>query len=133
MLPAIGAHGTQLEAVQAVDAAVAAGQVRGPQPGLFAGRADRSEVDVAHARVSLAMKKPSVRSRCGNVCRYCGMVGCFQTGRSKPRFVALKSGWESRKRVTSSSFSWGEIVQVEYTRVPPGLSAFAPLCRISVW
>src|SRR4051794_19541341 len=113
MLPAIGADRTQLEAVQAVHAAVAAGQVGRPQPRLIAGRADRSEVDVAHARVSLAMKKPSVRSLCGNVCRYCGMVGCFQTGRSVPRSIGWNSGWVSRNASTTCSFSAGEIVQVE--------------------
>ena len=44
------------------------------------------------------MKKPSVRSRCGSVCRYCGMVGCFQTGTSAPRSVdgeVLVSGQEA--------------------------------------
>ena len=33
------------------------------------------------------MKKPSVRSRCGSVCRCCGMVGCFQTGASAAQVV----------------------------------------------
>ena len=60
------------------------------------------------------MKKPSVRSRCGSVCRYCGMVGCFQTGSVGAQVVdgeVLVSGQEALPR--RCSFSTGEIVQVE--------------------
>ena len=49
--PQFGHTRTQLEAVQAVHAAVAAGQVGRPQPRLMAGRADVAQgLDVAHAR-----------------------------------------------------------------------------------
>ena len=47
VLAAVRAHRAQLEAVQAVHAAVAAGEVGRPQPRLVAGRADRAEVDVS--------------------------------------------------------------------------------------
>ena len=46
VLAAVRAHRAQLEAVQAVHAAVAAGEVRRPQPRLVAGRADVAEIDV---------------------------------------------------------------------------------------
>ena len=91
MLPTIGAHRTQLEAVQAVHAAIAAGEIGRAQPRLMAGRTDVAEVLVTHARRNLATKKPSVWSRCGNVCRCCGMVGCFQMGMSAPRSETEKS------------------------------------------
>ena len=79
VLAAVGADRGQLEAVQAVDAAVAPGQVGRAQPRLAAVRALRPEVDrapwpaasgspsIAQLRRSRAMKKPAVRSRCGSV------------------------------------------------------------------
>ena len=69
VLAAVRAHRAQLEAMQAVHAAVAAGQVGRPQPRLVARRADVAEIDgvVAHERLSRAMKKPSVPWRCGSV------------------------------------------------------------------
>src|SRR3954452_1357999 len=111
---AIRADRAQLEPLQAVHAAVAPRQVRRPQPRLVAGGADGAQVDVwlAHERLSLAMKKPSVRSRCGSVCRAYGMVGCFQAGCAIPRSSATKSPRMARNASTTRSFSMGEIVQV---------------------
>src|SRR4051794_31663549 len=128
VLAAVRADRPQLEPLQAVDAAVAARQVRRrAQPRLVAGGTDRPEVHrLAHARVNLATKKPSVRSRCGSVSRVRGMVGCFQTGCTVARSSAEKSGWAARKSSTTRSFSAGEIVHVEYTRVPPQRTAPAP-------
>ncbi len=48
---------------------------------------------------SLAMKKPSVRSRCGSVCRNCGMVGCFQTGTSAAQVVGGEFGVGGQERL----------------------------------
>src|ERR1700722_14790171 len=50
VLAAVGAHGCELEAVQAVDAAVAPGKVRRAQPRLAAVGALRAEVDVRSGR-----------------------------------------------------------------------------------
>ena len=94
----------QLEAVQAVHAAVAAGQVGRAQPRLVAGRADVAQVDrvvVAHAppsRRRRAMKKPSVPSRCGRVCAKPGTRGCSHSGASARRSSAAEVGALGQER-----------------------------------
>ena len=106
--PQFGHTEQQLEAVQAVHAAVAAREVGRAQPRLVAGRADVAEVDVvvaAHVRRSRAMKNPSVPSRCGSVCWKLGTLGWSQTGRSDGGSSSAKSAWRSRKASIRRSFS----------------------------
>src|SRR5437899_2216427 len=54
VLAAVGTDRGELEAVQAVDAAVAPGEVRGAQPRLGAVRAQRPEVDLLFRRGGMA-------------------------------------------------------------------------------
>ena len=61
MLAAVGAHGDELEAMQAVDAAIAAGHGRGPQPGFTAVRALRAEVDRRFAHLEKRSRARGVR------------------------------------------------------------------------
>ena len=79
------------------------------------------------------MKKPSVPSRCGRVWRKPGTRPCSHSGASERRSSARKSPRSARNACTTASFSAGEIVQVEYTSVPPGRSASAPARRIAAW
>ena len=127
VLTAVGAHRGQLEAVQAVDAAVAAGKVRRAQPRLAsssgrAGRGRRRRLPHSVAlgapsrrrlssRRSRAMKKPAVRSRWGSVSTQ--RLSTDAAGSSAPRFSRAKSGCESRKAAIWRSFSVGEMVHVE--------------------
>ena len=105
--PQFGQTEQQLEAVQAVHAAVAARQVGGPQPRLVARRADVAEIDVVvgHDRRSRAMKKPSVPSRCGSVWRKPGTLGWSQTGRSDGSSSTREVASDARGRRRSAARS----------------------------
>ena len=128
VLTAVRADRGQLEAVQAVDAAVAPGQVRRAQPGLAAVGALRPEVDrrpwpVPRARppcsapaqagdeeagraVAVGQRQHEPRSRVEGPERERGPARRARSSRPK-------SGWESRKAAIRRSFSVGEIVHVE--------------------
>ncbi len=70
---AVGALRAQLEAVQAVHAAVAAGQVRAPQPGLAARRALGPEVDL---RLVRHCRSPRSGARAGRRRAGIGLAAC---------------------------------------------------------
>src|SRR5205085_4838630 len=118
---AVRAAGQELEAAQAVDAAVAAGKVRAAQPRLVAGGTVGAKLEkwlfaqtgASATRRSRAMKKPSVPWTCGRSWRKRGIRGWRNSGSWAARSSASKSGWRARKLCTCSSFSLGEIVQVE--------------------
>src|SRR4051794_38340712 len=104
MRAAVRAVGAQLEAVQAIDAAVAAGQVGVPQPRLSAAWALGPELDllllhgpIVHHRAdyclrSRPMKNPSVPWRWGRTWRNRPSRGEASSGRSAPSSSAANSG-----------------------------------------
>ncbi len=126
MLTAVRAYRGQLEAVQTVDTAVSAREVRGSQPRLAAVRAQWAEIDriflccrliVIHAlseptaegsptRRIRAMKKPAVRSRWGIVSRASRhALGWIWDCRSCAEVLELEVEFRSRNRSTCCSFS----------------------------
>ena len=103
--PQFGHTERQLEAVQAVHAAVAAGQVRRAaatarrSPGRRRRGRSSSSGSRASARRRRATKNPSVPSRCGSVCRYIGRVRMLPHRPARTRrSSAAKSGRSARKR-----------------------------------
>src|SRR5205807_642681 len=112
VLTAVGTHGYELVAVQAIDAPVAPRNRAGTEPGLaavgafgpelhrrvghaarLAVRAARSELRHPAARRRRAMKNPSVPSRCGSSWRWRGSSRSAHSECSEPRASAAKSGW----------------------------------------
>ena len=103
--PQLGQTETQLEAVQAVDAAVAARQVGRPQPRLAAvgAAAARGRACVAHrfsrSRRSAATKNPSLPWTCGRASRCAGRRGAPRPGSAAPGRSAAKSAWRIEEGV----------------------------------
>ena len=126
VLAAVGAHRHELEPLQAVHAPIAA---RGRRSGAATARRSWGTRDRASSkgrspptRLTVGPAQPGDVEAVGAVAMR-QQLGARARARASPRSA-------SRRSITPS-LSAREIVQTEYTSVPPGLSAAAPARRIS--